>query len=90
MNTQWLKARQTKYTGFVFVYVVIVVGVLGLANFLAQRYNKSWDSTANKQYSLSDQTTKVIKGLKQDVNISYFDKTSEYGRAPSTRTSSLA
>ncbi len=76
MNAQWMKARQTKYTAYVTVYVVIIFAVLALANFLAQRYNKSWDSTANKQFSLSDQTKKVVGGLKQDVNISYFDRTS--------------
>ncbi|MBS1875776.1 MAG: GldG family protein [Acidobacteria bacterium] len=76
MNTQWMKARQTKYTGYVVVYVVVIVAVLALANFLAQRYNKSWDSTTNKQFSLSDQTIKVVKGLTQDVTIDYFDKTS--------------
>jgi ABC-type uncharacterized transport system involved in gliding motility auxiliary subunit len=76
MNTQWLKARQTKYTAYVTVYILIIIGVLGLANFLAQRYNKSWDSTANKQFSLSDQTIKVVKGLPQDVTITYFDRTS--------------
>ena len=76
MNTQWLKARQTTYTGYVLVYVVIIIAVLGLANFLAQRYNRSWDSTANKQFSLSDQTIKVVKGLNQDVTIDYFDRTS--------------
>src|SRR5450759_6092 len=76
MNTQWMKARQTKYTAYVTLYIVIIIAVLSLANFLAQRYNKSWDSTANKQFSLSDQTKKVVKGLNQDVNISYFDRTS--------------
>jgi ABC-type uncharacterized transport system involved in gliding motility auxiliary subunit len=76
MNTQWMKARQTKYTAYVTLYIVIIIAVLSLANFLAQRYNKSWDSTANKQFSLSDQTKKVVKGLNQDVNITYFDRTS--------------
>jgi ABC-type uncharacterized transport system involved in gliding motility auxiliary subunit len=76
MNAQWMKARQTKYTAYAVVYIVVIIAVLGLANFLAQRYNKSWDSTANKQFSLSDQTLKVVKGLNQDVKITYFDKTS--------------
>jgi ABC-type uncharacterized transport system involved in gliding motility auxiliary subunit len=75
MNTQWMKARQTKYTAYATVYIIIIVAVLSLANFLAKRYNKSWDSTANKQFSLSDQTKKVVKGLNQDVKITYFDKT---------------
>jgi ABC-type uncharacterized transport system involved in gliding motility auxiliary subunit len=76
MNTQWMKARQTRYTAYVTVYIIIIIAVLSLANFLAQRYNKSYDSTANKQFSLSAQTIKVVKGLKQDVNIDYFDRTS--------------
>jgi ABC-type uncharacterized transport system involved in gliding motility auxiliary subunit len=76
MHAEWLKARQTKYTLYVTVYVAVIIAVLTLANFLAQRYNKSWDSTANKQFSLSDQTTKVVKNLKQDVTITYFDRTS--------------
>jgi ABC-type uncharacterized transport system involved in gliding motility auxiliary subunit len=76
MNTRWLQARQTKYTAYVVLYIAIIIGVLSLANFLAQRYNKSWDSTANKQFSLSDQTVKVVKGLKQDVNVTYYDKSS--------------
>ncbi len=76
MNAEWLKARQTKYTVYVAVYIAVIVAILALANFLAQRYNKSWDSTANKQFSLSDQTKKVVGNLKQDVTITYFDRTS--------------
>ena len=58
------------------VYILVVVAVLGAVNFLANRYNKSYDSTANKQFSLSDQTVKVVKNLKQDVKITYFDESS--------------
>jgi ABC-type uncharacterized transport system involved in gliding motility auxiliary subunit len=77
MNAQWLKTRQTKYTVYATVYIAVILAVLGLANFLAQRYNKSWDSTANKQFSLSDQTVKVVRGLNQDVRVMYFDRTSD-------------
>ena len=45
----------------------MIVAVLAAVNFLANRYDKSYDSTANKQFSLSDQTVKVVKGLKHDV-----------------------
>jgi ABC-type uncharacterized transport system involved in gliding motility auxiliary subunit len=41
-------------------------------NFLANRYDKSWDSTANKQFSLADQTIKVVHDLKHDVHVTYF------------------
>ena len=38
------------------LYLLIVIGVLGLANWLANRHNKSVDTTSNKRFSLSDQT----------------------------------
>ena len=78
MNNSWMKTRQTKFTAYATVYIVIVLAVLVMANFLAQRYNKSYDSTANKQFSLSDQTVKVVRGLQQDVQLNYYDKTSSF------------
>jgi ABC-type uncharacterized transport system involved in gliding motility auxiliary subunit len=81
MKTGWLKTRQTRYTAYATVYIAIILAVLGVVNFLANRHTKSWDSTANKRFSLSDQTGKVIKNLKQDVKIRYFDRTSEFQRA---------
>lgn len=81
MNTNWLKARQTKYTGYVALYTVIILAVLVSVNFLANRYNKSYDTTANKRYSLSDQTKKIIKGLKHDVKITLYDQTSRFAKA---------
>ena len=41
MNTNWLKARQTKYTAYAAVYILVVLAVLGAVNFLANRYNKT-------------------------------------------------
>lgn len=73
--------RQTKYTAYTGAYLLIVIGILVAANFLANRYNKSVDLTANKRYSLSDQTEKVVKGLKQDVKVTYFDDASSFPRA---------
>lgn len=81
MKTGWLTARQTRFTAYVTVYILIVIGILGLLNWLANRYNKSVDTTANKRYSLSDQTEKVVKGLNQDVRITYWDKTDQFQRA---------
>ena len=81
MKLGWMKARQTKYTAYLIAYLVVILAILSAVNWLANRHNKSFDSTANKRFSLSDQTEKVVKGLKQDAKISYFDKTSELGRA---------
>jgi gliding motility-associatede transport system auxiliary component len=81
MASGWLKARQTRYTGYVTLYILIVAAALGLANWLANRHNKSVDTTANKRFSLSDQTSKVVHDLKQDVRVTYFDKTDSFSRA---------
>ncbi|MGA2737954.1 MAG: GldG family protein [Bryobacteraceae bacterium] len=81
MRADWIKARQTKYSAYVTVYILVILAVLGVANFLANRYDKSYDATANKQFSLSDQTVKAVKGLKKDVSISYFGETTNFQQA---------
>ncbi|MBN8730711.1 MAG: GldG family protein [Acidobacteria bacterium] len=81
MSTPFLKQKSTKFTAYVVVYGLIVVGALGVANFLAQRHNKSLDTTSNKKFSLSDQTEKIIRGLKADAKITLFDKQSSFQQA---------
>jgi len=74
VNAQFLKARQTKYAAYAAVYVLVIIAIIVTANVLANRYDKSFDATSNKRYSLSDQTVKIVKGLKQDATITYFDQ----------------
>jgi ABC-type uncharacterized transport system involved in gliding motility auxiliary subunit len=81
LNTGLLKARQTKYVAYATLYIVVALAVVTVANVLADRYDKSYDTTANKRYSLSDQTIKVVKGLKQDLTITYFAQDSQFGTA---------
>jgi len=76
-----LKARQTKYAAYAAVYILVVLTAVVIANFLADRYNKSYDATANKRYSLSDQTAKIVKGLKQPATIIYFDQGTRFQHA---------
>ena len=81
MRPVWLRSRQTHYAVYASIYIAVILAVLGAANWLANRYNQSYDTTSNKRYSLSDQTIKVVRNLKQDVTISYFDRTAEFARA---------
>src|SRR5579884_2363230 len=78
MASGWIKARQTRYAAYATVYILVILAVLVAANFLANRYNKSFDATANKRYSLSDQTAKIVKGLKEPITITYWDRTSSF------------
>jgi gliding motility-associatede transport system auxiliary component len=81
VNTELLKARQTRYVAYATVYVLVVLTAVVIANFLANRHDKSYDATANKRYSLSEQTAKIVKGLKQDATITYFDQSTRFPRA---------
>ena len=81
MNPEWLKARQTRYGAYLFTYLVVIIAILGATNWLANRHNKSYDSTSNKRFSLSEQTDKVVKGLNRDVTITYFDRATEFSHA---------
>ena len=81
MNSRWIEARQTKYAAYVTVYIVVILAIISVANVLANRYNKSYDSTSNKRFSLSDQTAKIVKGLSQPASVTYFDKTSNFAAA---------
>ena len=81
MAANWMRARQTKYGTYAAVYIIVIIAVLAAVNFLANRYDKSYDSTKNKQFSLSDQTIKVVKGLKNDVKLIYFGQTDSFPQA---------
>ena len=81
MNSRLLSARQTRYVAYAALYVLVILAIVSVANVLANRYNKSYDSTANKRYSLSDQTAKIVKGMKQDAAITYYDRQSGFQSA---------
>ncbi|MGA2183939.1 MAG: GldG family protein [Bryobacteraceae bacterium] len=92
MASAWIKARQTRYAAYATLYIVVILAVLVAANFLANRYNKSYDATANKRFTLSDQTAKVVGALKDEVRITYWDKSTNFqpGRDLLDRYSNLS
>jgi ABC-type uncharacterized transport system involved in gliding motility auxiliary subunit len=72
------RGRQLRYGGNMVVVVAGVLGILGALNYIAFRRDKTWDLTKGRRYSLSDQTRKILQGLKEDVTIRYFQR----GSAP--------
>jgi ABC-type uncharacterized transport system involved in gliding motility auxiliary subunit len=78
MAGQWLRARQTKYVAYAATYIIVVLAAVVVVNVLANRFNKSYDATSNKRYSLSDQTAKIVKGLKQNATITYFQQSTRF------------
>jgi ABC-type uncharacterized transport system involved in gliding motility auxiliary subunit len=81
VNTPLLRARQTKYAAYAVVYVLVVITAVVIVNILANRYTKSYDGTSNKRYSLSEQTAKIVKGLKDNATILYFDQGTRFQHA---------
>ena len=68
--------RSTRYGALAFVSLVVVVGLLAGLNYLASKYNRRWDLSSSKEFSLSDQTKRVIGSLKEPLHIYVFDQTS--------------
>lgn len=72
--------REARFGTLAAASVVVVLGILVAINYLGSRHNKRWDLTAGKQYSLSDQTRKVLQGLQKPVRIKVFAGSDDFGR----------
>ena len=66
--------RNARYGALAGASVLIVLGILVAVNYLSTRENKRWDLTANRQYTLSEQTVKLLQGLQAPVKILVFDQ----------------
>jgi ABC-type uncharacterized transport system involved in gliding motility auxiliary subunit len=75
-----LGRRQLKYGTNTLVLVIVVLGILGGINYLVDRHTKRFDLTKDQRYSLSDQTKKVLAGLKDEVKITYFQRQRDMAR----------
>src|ERR1700750_2515281 len=55
--------RQARYGTLMGVSIAVVLGILVAINYIGAKQNKWWDLTANKQFSLSDQSRNVVAKL---------------------------
>ena len=68
------KGRGARYGTMSIVSIAVFLGILVAVNYLGTRQNKRWDFTANQVYSLSDQTIKILKDLKEPVKVTVFER----------------
>lgn len=86
MAGQWrefaemFRSRQAKLGTLASVGVLVVLGILVAVNYLASRHNKRWDLTESKQFTLSDQTRKILQGLTAPVKIRVFAREEDFMR----------
>lgn len=63
-----LAKRSAKYGANMLVMITIFGGVIALLAFFSTRNSRHWDLTKSGRYTLSDQTIKILKGLKSEVH----------------------
>jgi ABC-type uncharacterized transport system involved in gliding motility auxiliary subunit len=81
LDRYWKESRQNRYGAYLVGYVAVMLLLLGGLNYLANRFNKSFDATANQRYTLSDQTEKVVATLREEVRLQLFDESVNFGPA---------
>jgi ABC-type uncharacterized transport system involved in gliding motility auxiliary subunit len=74
---QAFSGRQARYGSLAAASVLLVVGILAAINYIGTRYNRRWDLTSARQFSLSDQTKKVLQDLKEPVRIRVFARSDD-------------
>jgi ABC-type uncharacterized transport system involved in gliding motility auxiliary subunit len=72
--------RQARYGTLAATSVVVVLAILVALNYIAGKQNKRWDLTANKQFSLSDQSRNVLQKLDAPLKMTAFAKELEFPR----------
>ena len=72
--------RSAKLGSLALGSILLVLGILAGINYIASRQSKRWDLTANKVFSLSDQTRKLVETLDAPVHIRVFARSDDFGR----------
>jgi len=78
--TRSFSGREARYGSLAVASIAVVLAILIGINYLAARRNKRWDLTAAKQFTLSDQTKKVLSELERPVTVRVFDRSENFAR----------
>jgi len=72
--------RQARYGTLAATSVLVVLGILVAINYIGAKQNKRWDVTANKQFSLADQSKNVLAKLDSPLQVMVFAQEPEFPR----------
>ncbi|MDR3239608.1 MAG: GldG family protein [Clostridiales bacterium] len=72
--------KKFKYGSFSTLMILFVIAIMVIVNLLADQLKLTFDMSANKQYSLSEDSIKIARELTQDVTITALARTGEEGR----------
>jgi len=74
------RRRQTRLGTLTAASILIVLGILVAINYLGSKQNKRWDLTKTGEFTLSEQTAKVLRSLDAPLRITAFEKSQEMQR----------
>ena len=72
--------REAQFGSLAVASGLVVLGILVAINYLASRHNRRWDLTAARQYTLSDQTRKILQDLQKPVGVKVFAQPDDFER----------
>ncbi|MGH2364114.1 MAG: GldG family protein [Chloroflexota bacterium] len=72
------KSRGAKYGGNTAIAIVLVLVIVGAVNFFVSSHSPTFDVTSNHSHTLSAQTIKLLRNLKQDVNVTAFYQSGQF------------
>ena len=75
-----MSGRQARFGSLAVASILVVLGILVAINYLSLRHNKRWDLTAAKQFTLSDQTKKILQSLEKPVQVKVFAQPDDFTR----------
>src|SRR5205823_2028544 len=70
--------RQARYGSLSAFSIIVVLGIIVAINYIGSKQNKRWDLTANKQFSLSDQTRNILGRLDAQLDVMVFAKNTDF------------
>ncbi len=73
-NQKALRSRTAAYGVNSIITVLLVLGIVGVINFLGSRYPLKKDFTQSKVHTLSDQSIKITQSLKSPLKVTFFAK----------------
>ena len=69
-----VKGKSLKYSTNAVIFAAIILSIILSSYYIIMENNKELDLTPDKLFSLSDQTIKILKNLKQEIKIvGFFD-----------------
>ena len=74
----FFSGRQAREGAIATSGVALALGILVAANYILSRQNTRWDLTAAQQYSLSDQTRRVLEELDSPISVLVFAREAEF------------